>query len=262
MSTPSSRFDGKVAFVTGGVSGIGAAVTRRLLDEGATVVAIDIAQAGIDAFRTALTGVGDRLDLRLLDVSDPDATTAAIDDAAAKYGHLDVLIANAGIGSTGAVGDLSDESWRRVMSVNLDGVFHVSRAALPHLVASGGNIVATSSISGMRGDFRMGVYNAAKGAVLNLVRSMAVDYGHRGVRVNAVAPGPVGTPLLLNLLEDLPDILGIYSERIPLGRIARPEEVAAAILFLASDDASYISGITMPVDGGVTAWDALPDIQG
>ncbi|MEU6845618.1 SDR family NAD(P)-dependent oxidoreductase [Streptomyces sp. NPDC046716] len=260
MSLYQGRFDGKVAFVTGGVSGIGAAVTSRLLAEGATVVAVDVAQPAIDRFVTEHPDAGARLDTRVLDVTDPSAVTATIDEVADTYGHLDILVANAGVGAGGAVADVDDASWRFVLGVDLDGVFHVARAALPHLIASKGSIVSTASISGMGGDFGMAAYNAAKGAVINLTRSMAVDYGHQGVRVNAVAPGPVATPALRPILDENPQVRAAYAERIPLGRVGESDEIAGAILFLASDDAGFISGVTLPVDGGLTSWTAQPTL--
>jgi len=253
-----SRFASKVVLVTGGVSGIGGAVSERLLAEGATVVAVDVAPQTIDRFVAEHPDAGDRLDTRLLDVTDAAAVTATVDDVVRVHGRLDVLVANAGVGAAGAVADVDDDTWRFVMGVDLDGVFHVARAALPHLVASGGSIVSTASISGMGGDSAMAAYNAAKGAVINLTRSMAVDYGHQGVRVNAVAPGPVATPLLRPILDGNAEVRDAYAERIPLGRVGDPDEIAAAILFLASDDASYVSGVTLPVDGGLTSWTAQP----
>jgi meso-butanediol dehydrogenase/(S,S)-butanediol dehydrogenase/diacetyl reductase len=258
MTAYDGRFDGKVVFVTGGVSGIGGATTARLLQEGATVVAADVSATSIAAFRDAHPS--DRLDAVPLDVTDPAAVDAAVDAAVAKHGRLDVLIANAGIGAGGAVGDTDDATWRRVLSVDLDGVFHAARAALPHLIASGGSIVSTASISGLGGDSGMAAYNAAKGAVVNLTRSMAVDYGHRGVRVNAVAPGPVATPLLQPVLDASERVRATYAERVPLGRVGQSEEIAAALLWLASDDASFITGVTLPVDGGLTSWTAQPSL--
>jgi len=254
MTTNSSRFQGKVAIVTGGVSGIGASVTTRLLAEGATVVAVDVSEKSIAAFREQHPDAGAALDTRALDVTDSAAVTALVNDVAATHGRLDILVPNAGIGGYGGVAEVDDESWRAVISVDLDGVFYISRAALPHLIEAKGAIVSTASISGM------GVYNAAKGAVINLTRSMAVDYGHQGVRVNAVAPGPVATPLLRPILAEKKAVSEAYAERIPLGRVAEPDEIAAAILFLASDDASYISGVTLPVDGGLTSWTAQPSL--
>jgi meso-butanediol dehydrogenase / (S,S)-butanediol dehydrogenase / diacetyl reductase len=260
MTTYSSRFEGKVAIVTGGVSGIGASVTARLLAEGATVVAVDVSEKSIAAFREQHPNAGSALDTRALDVTDSAAVTALVDDVVATHGRLDILVPNAGIGGYGGVSEVDDATWRAVISVDLDGVFYIARAALPHLIESKGAIVSTASISGMGGDSRMAVYNAAKGAVINLTRSMAVDYGHQGVRVNAVAPGPVATPLLRPILAEKKDVSQAYAERIPLGRVAEPDEIAAAILFLASDDASYISGVTLPVDGGLTSWTAQPSL--
>ncbi len=262
MAVKESRFEGQVALVTGGVSGIGAAVTTRLLAEGATVVAVDVAPVSIERFVAENAAAGDALDARTADVTDPDAVDALIADVVAKYGRLYIVIPNAGIGDIGGVAEVATENWRRVLGVDLDGVFFVSRAALPKLVESKGVIVATASISGLGGDSRMAAYNAAKGAVVNLVRSMAVDYGHDGVRVNAVAPGPVATPLLRPILEGDERVRSAYAERIPLGRVAEPEEIAAAILFLASADASYISGVTLVVDGGLNSWTAQPSLVG
>jgi meso-butanediol dehydrogenase/(S,S)-butanediol dehydrogenase/diacetyl reductase len=261
MSTLPNRFEGKIAFVTGGVSGIGAAVTKRLLAEGATVVAADVSESNITTFTEANPDHGDRLDTIALDVADSDAVTAAIDGVVAKYGKLDVLVANAGVGAGGGVAETDDKTWRFVLSIDLDGVFHVARAALPHLIKSKGSIVNTASISGLGGDPGLAAYNAAKGGVVNLTRSMAVDYGHDGVRVNAVAPGPIATPLLTPALDANPKLRDIYNERIPVGRIGQPEDIAAAILFLASDDAAFISGVTLPVDGGLTSWTGQPGLD-
>lgn len=255
-----ARLAGRVAVVTGGASGIGAAVCRRLLDEGATVVALDVDADRLDAFTTSESH--DRLGSRQADVSDAGAVDDAIASIVAEHGRLDIVIPNAAVTSGGkAIGDVTDELWRRVLGVNLDGVFHVVRGALPHLIASHGAVVVTASVSGLRGDHRMGAYNAAKGAVVNLVRSLAVDYGPRGVRVNAVAPGPVATPLLAPLLAAKPGLADTLAASIPLRRVAAPEEVAAAIAFLASDDASFVNGVTLAVDGGLTAWSGVPDLQ-
>jgi len=262
MTTHEGRFSGKVAVVTGGVSGIGAAVTNKLIAEGATVVAVDVAEATIASFSADHPAAGTALDTRVLDVTDAAAVDAVIAAVVEKYGRLDVLVANAGIGAGGAVADVTDKSWRMVLAVDLDGVFHVARAALPHLIKSGGSIVNTASISGLGGDTGMAAYNAAKGAVVNLTRSMAVDYGHDGVRVNAVAPGPVATPLLIPILESSERVRNTYAERIPLGRVAQPEEIADAIVYLASPEASFITGVILPVDGGLTAWTAQPNLAG
>lgn len=250
------RFAGKVALVTGGVSGIGGAVTRRLLREGATVVAADISEQAIDAFQNENSS--ESLDTRRLDVSDSAAVTEAVDDIASRYGRIDLVFANAGVVGGGKLGDVSDAEWARVLSVDLNGVFHVVRAALPHLIRSKGAIVNTASLSGITGDSGMSAYDTAKGAVVNMTRSLAIDYGHDGVRINAVAPGIIATPMAVPILDKHPEAMDIYAERVPSGRVGQPEEVAAAMLFLASEDASYINGVILSVDGGLAAWSGQP----
>jgi meso-butanediol dehydrogenase / (S,S)-butanediol dehydrogenase / diacetyl reductase len=251
------RYAGKVAVVTGGVSGIGGAVTRRLLLEGATVIAVDVDEARIERF-AAEYPTEPRLVVQRLDVQDRAAVDDAIAGVVRDHGRLDVLVANAGVGGVGAVADVTDESWRRVLGIDLDGVFFISRAALPHLIETRGSIVTTASVSGMGADLAMAAYNTAKGAVINLTRSIATDYAKFGVRANAVAPGAVQTPLLKPALDRHESVLAQYKVRIPLERLAQPEEIAAAVLFLASDDASYITGVILPVDGGLTAYTGQP----
>lgn len=255
----SQRFTGKVVLVTGGVAGIGAAITAAFLAEGAHVVAVDINASAVETFAAENSGAA--LTTRVLDVTDPAAVTATIDDIARILGRLDVVIPNAGIALPGSVADLDDRSWEAVLRVDLFGVFHVARAATPHLEQVGGCIVSTASISGLGGDIGLAAYNAAKGGVVSLTRSMAIDLGRRGIRVNAVAPGPVATDALKMLFEAKPAIRDTYAERIPLGRPAEPAEIAATMLFLASQDASYITGVTLPVDGGLTSWTGQPDLM-
>ncbi|MEV0982933.1 SDR family NAD(P)-dependent oxidoreductase [Brevibacterium sp. NPDC049920] len=255
-------FAGRSAVVSGGASGIGASVTRRLLDDGAQVAVLDYSAENLARFADSNTAHADRLLTLEVDVADSAAVNAAVSAFTARTGRLDIAVANAGIGGVGGVAELDDASWRAVQSVVVDGVFHLCRAALPHLIDTGGSIVTTSSISGLGGDRRMAAYAAAKGAVINLTRSMAVDYGRRGVRVNSVAPGPVATSILRPALDRSPELTETYAQRIPLGRIAEPEEIAEAILFLASEKASFINGVVLPVDGGLTAWTAQPDLIG
>ncbi|MCW3492710.1 SDR family NAD(P)-dependent oxidoreductase [Microbacterium sp. SSM24] len=256
----SDLFDGKVVAVTGAASGIGAAITRRFLEAGATVAAGDLQT---ELFTGLQNELGSELSRRLVplavDVSDSQSADAYISAVAGKLGRLDVLVNNAGIAPVGSVTATTDELWRKVMSVDVDGVFYVSRAALPHLTASGGNVINTASVSGVRADFNYAAYNAAKGAIVNFTRSMAIDYGKAGVRVNAIAPGPVRTPLLVKNLEALPGLEDAFGKFIPLGRIADPAEVADATVFLASPGASFITGAIVPVDGGVTAWNGQPN---
>lgn len=255
--TYEGRFEGKVALVTGGVSGIGAAVTTRLLAEGAHVIAVDVSEPRLESFE--LENRNERLRVAKLDVTGLAEVERFIDTAADQYGRLDMAFANAGIASFGRVGDIDEKTWRQVIEVDLHGVFHTARATLPHLIRSRGSIVSTASISGLHGDFALAAYNTAKGGVINMTRALAVDYGPQGVRANAVAPGMIWTPQAGPLLER-PDVLEANQKRVPLGRPGQPEEIAAVMLFLASDDASYINGITVPVDGGLTSWTSLPNL--
>lgn len=253
-------YAGRVVAVTGAASGIGAAITRRFLEAGATVAAGDLRTDSLAALQSELGPQLGRNFVPLgLDVSSAASAEQYIDTLVAHLGRLDVLVNNAGIAPVGSVTETSDELWRQVMSVDVDGVFYVSRSALPHLATANGNIINTASVSGIGADFNYAAYNAAKGAIVNLTRSMAVDYGKAGVRVNAIAPGPVRTPLLEKNLEALPGLEDAFAKFIPLGRIAEPAEVADATVFLASAGASFITGAIVPVDGGVTAWNGQPN---
>lgn len=254
------RFDNTRVVISGAASGIGTTAARRFLMEGATVAALDLTEEGLRNFASSLDEGSDRLKTIVCDVSDSHSVDSAVQEAVNEFGSIDVVINNAGVGGIGRVGDVSDEDWTKVLAVDLNGVFHVARATLPHLVASKGNMVNTASISGLAGDQAMVAYDTAKGGVVNFTRATAVDYGHDGVRVNAVCPGPVSTPMLNEALDN-DEISAQYQQRIPLGRVARPEDIAAAMCFLASEDAAFISGVNLPVDGGLTAWTAQPDIS-
>lgn len=256
----SQQCSGKTVVITGGASGIGAATARKFAAAGATVAIVDIAQDPIDAFISGESDSG-RYSGYTCDVSDSTGVTSTIEQIANDHGSIDVVVNNAGVGGFGRAADVSDDDWHKVIAVDLNGVFFVARAALPHLVRSSGNIVNTASISGLAGDRSMVAYDSAKGAVVNFTRATAVDYGHDGVRVNSVCPGPVRTPLLEAALENQ-TISDQYAERIPIGRVLEPEDIANAIFFLASEEAAGISGVNLPVDGGLTAWTAQPDIAG
>ena len=255
------RFSGKVAVVTAAASGIGAATATRLAREGAHVYLSDIDSDGLARQAETLADVRSQISIIVTDVTDPAAVSALIETAAREQGRLDILINNAGMGSFGRVTEVTPENWHRVFQICVDSVFYASRSAIPHLIETRGNIVNTASISGLLGDYGFAAYNAAKGAVINLTRNMALDYGRDNIRVNAVCPGLIATPLSLKLRGN-EAVMKEYDRLIPLGRPGQPEEIASAIAFLASADASYVTGVNFAVDGGVTAATGQPNFLG
>ncbi len=253
------RFHDKVAIVTGAGSGIGEGIARRFAAEGARVVL-----AG--RTRDKLARVAADLDpqrtlVHPTDVADFAQVQALVDATIARFGRLDVLVNNAGVAAEGRVTQASLQDWDRVMSTNAGGVFHGCRAAMPHLVATRGCIVNMASVSGMGGDWSLSFYNASKGAIINFTRALALDHGKDGVRVNCVAPSFTLTPMTEDMQQD-PKILAAFRERMPLGRPATPADVAGAVAFLASDDAAMVTGVCLPVDGGVTASNGQPRMDG
>ena len=254
------RFAGKVALVTGGASGIGAAAARRLAAEGARVAIGDLNESAGTALAKELGSETGRALFHAVDVAELASVERLVAATVDQLGRLDVLVNNAGIGCFGETPDLDPEQWHRVIAVDLHSVFYGCRAAIPHLRrAGGGAIVNTASISGLAGDYGFAAYNAAKGAVANYTRTLAIDHGKDGIRTNAVCPGPIDTPLAAALTSN-DVVMAEYARVVPLGRIGRADEVAAAIAFLASDDASYVNGACLEVDGGLTAHTGQPNI--
>lgn len=258
--TAGKRFLEKVVVITGAASGIGAATAKRFADEGAKLTLGDINEAGLRARAESLLKAGHEAAWLLTDVARADEVERLVAAAIERFGRLDVMVNNAGIGSFGHVTELTPEHWRRVMAVDLDAVFFGARAAIPHLAKTRGCIVNTASISGLYGDYGLAAYNTAKAGVANLTRNLAIDHAPDGIRVNAVCPGGVETPMTARLAAD-ESIMDEYRKLVPMARMGQPDEIAAAIAFLASDDASYITGHNLVVDGGVTAATGQPNFN-
>jgi NAD(P)-dependent dehydrogenase (short-subunit alcohol dehydrogenase family) len=248
------RFEGKVAFVTGGASGLGAATAQRLAEEGAKVVVADINEEAAKALAATLP---EALALRV-DTGDAEAVEKAIDAAVERYGKIDLIFNNAGIsGEQLRIHESSVENWKRVTRINGDGVFYVLKYGIAAMLKTGGGaIVNTSSTNGLIGIPNIPPYTFTKWGVIGITKSAAIEYAKDGIRVNAVAPTVVRTPLVEQFIKDAADpaqMAALMENFNPLPGMPEPKDVAAAVAYLLSDEARFITGHVIPVDGGYTA---------
>ena len=241
------RLQGKMAIITGGASGIGAAIAERFAAEGAETVAADLACTGEDFSSQVSSG----LHRHKLDVSEPGSVARVVDAVLARFGRIDVLVNCAGIGANKPFLDTPLELFDRILTVNLRGVFLMSQAAARRMTTSGGSIINIGSISGLRGNLGRAAYGASKGGLVTMSEVMAVELASHNIRVNVIAPGPIETPLVEALMSPAERV--IWTKRLPLGRYGNVADVASAALFLASEEASYITGHVLAVDGGFLA---------
>jgi NAD(P)-dependent dehydrogenase (short-subunit alcohol dehydrogenase family) len=253
------RLDGKVAVITGAGSGMGREATLLFAEEGARVCAADV---NLAAAEETASGAREAFAAQV-DVADPSSVQALYAAAAERYGGMDVLYNNAGISPADDASILETEpdAWERVQDVNTKGVYLCCKHGIPHLLErGGGSVINVASFVALVGAATSQIsYTASKGAVLSLSRELAVQFARQGVRVNALCPGPVETPLLLRIFGDDPAAYERRRVHLPMGRLAKPREIVNAALFLASDESSYVNGATFVVDGGLTAAYVTPE---
>ena len=252
-----SRFGGKTVIVTGSSSGIGEGIARRFAAEGANVVLNSRSRDDLEKVAADLEE--ERTLIVEGDVSSSDFAARIIEETVDRFGGLDVLVNNAGVGTFGMLTDATDEDIDRTLAINVKGVLYLCRAAIPELAKTGGNIVNISSLSGVGGDAILPVYNASKGAVTNLTRSLALQLGPQGIRVNAVLPTITRSEMSAGMTDN-DAMMDAFMSRIPLGRIGEPEDIAGPVAFLASKDAQFVTGVNLAADGGTNASNGQPNM--
>jgi NAD(P)-dependent dehydrogenase (short-subunit alcohol dehydrogenase family) len=251
--------EGRVALVTGAAVGIGASVSRAFADSGAEVGLLDVDEAALAATVRGIVAGGGRAIAIVGDVRNAEIAERAVEAVVEAFGHVDVLVNNAGVVRYGELPDFSEEDWGFVLDTNLKGMYQMARFAIPQMGARGkGAIVNVASVQAFWPNQGAAAYAASKGGIVTLTRALALDHARAGIRVNAVAPGSVRTPMLLDAArrsnpQDPGAALAMFAQRHPIGRLIEPEDVANVVLFLASDAAAAVTGVTVPVDGGLTA---------
>jgi meso-butanediol dehydrogenase/(S,S)-butanediol dehydrogenase/diacetyl reductase len=256
------KLENKVAIITAGGSGIGAATARRFTQEGASVVVADISGRRAEEVASAISASGGKAIHLKMDASDPEGVQASITLALDAYGRIDIMFNNAGMADAAPLDEISLESWNRVLAVTLTSTFLGLKYCLPLMRRQGGGaVINTASVSGTGGDYGLSSYNAAKAGVINLTRAAAIENAKFNIRVNCVCPGAINTRAAQILGGDRADeFRRLQAKAHPLGRMGEPEEIASAVTFLASAEASFITGAALMVDGGVTAGTGLPNM--
>jgi NAD(P)-dependent dehydrogenase (short-subunit alcohol dehydrogenase family) len=251
-----SALEGKVAFITGGAGSIGLATAKAFADAGASVFIVDLEQQALDRALAELPE--DRADAAIADVTDSAAIAAAVDSAVTRFGGLDAVFANAGIfGVAAAITEYPEDIFERVLAVNVLGPFHVAKHALPKM-RRGGSLTINSSVVGLMADAKIGAYATSKHAVVGLMRTLTKEMAPAGIRVNTIHPGPVDNSFQHAIEVDVldmpePEASAMFAGFIPLGRHAKPEEIASVVVFLASDGGAFINGTTIVIDGGISS---------
>lgn len=250
----SQRFVGKVVLITGAGSGIGEATAKRFAEEGAGIVVVDINEAAAVRVTDEIRERGGTASARRADVAQPADAEGMVQHAVHTFGRLDVLHNNATSGTLGLVADMSVDDWNRALAVNLTAPFLASKFALPAMIAQGGGVIINmSSDAGLMAEYGLSAYGAAKAGVISLTRSIAAEYARHNIRANCISPGGVLTPPTLAFINAVDGIEERMRQAHPVGRLGRPEEIANVVLFLASDDASFVTGACYVVDGGSMA---------
>jgi meso-butanediol dehydrogenase / (S,S)-butanediol dehydrogenase / diacetyl reductase len=257
------RLKDKVAIISGAASGIGEAVARTFAREGAKVVVADLNAEGGNRVVAEIRSAGGSAEFIRTNIARQADADAMIGCAVDKFGRLDILHNNAVGLVTGRIGEVPPEGWQKALDVGLTCYWYCSRKAIEVMMRQGsGTIVNTASVSGMGADYGIGTYNVIKTGVIALTRSIAIEYARKGIRCNCVCPGPIATPPLLKVKESRPQLFERMADAVPMGRFGQPQEIANVVLFLASDESSYVTGAAYVADGGLMAHTGLPSLTG